>query len=258
MRKFDTDVQKLKYDILVEVIKAYDNKKLDTIYHDIPKKIAPGPAPTMRCCIFKERAIAQERIKLIMGGDQHKNHVVEMIDIACDECPAGGIFVSPACRGCISHACLEPCPKGAIAIVERKAVIDKNKCIECGRCVHACPYNAIIEQVRPCVESCGAKAIKMTSLRKATIDVEKCIACGNCVYKCPFGACVDRSFIIDAIKLLEDKKSHIYAVVAPSIVGQFDYVDVEQLIAGIQQLGFHRVVEAALGADSILQAEADE
>ncbi|GHU33543.1 hypothetical protein FACS1894166_09230 [Bacilli bacterium] len=258
MRKFDTDVQKLKYDILVEVIKAYDRHKLDTIYHDIPKKIAPGPAPTMRCCIFKERAIAQERIKLIMGGDQHKGHIVEMIDIACDECPAGGIFVSPACRGCISHACLEHCPKGAIAIVERKAVIDKNKCIECGRCLQACPYKAIIEQVRPCVESCGAKAITMTGLRKATIDPEKCIACGNCVYKCPFGACVDRSFIIDAIKLLETNKNHVYAVVAPSIVGQFDYATVEQLVAGIQQLGFTRVVEAALGADSILQAEADE
>jgi ferredoxin len=258
MRKFETDVQKLKYDILVQVIKAYDNNKLDSIYIDIPKIVSPGPAPTMRCCIFKERAIAQERIKLIMGGDKQKGHVIQMIDIACDECPVGGIFVTPSCRGCLSHPCRDACPKNAITIVERKAVIDKNKCIECGLCVKACPYHAIINQVRPCVESCGVKAISMTNLRKATIDDEKCIACGNCVYRCPFGACVDRSFIIDVLKLLGDKTYNIYAIVAPSIVGQFNYVDVEQLITGIKQLGFKRVVEVALGADSILQAEVDE
>jgi [FeFe] hydrogenase (group B1/B3) len=258
MRKFETDVQKLKYDILIEVIKAYDNGKIGTVYADIPKRISPGPAPTMRCCIYKERAIAQERIKMIMGGDDEQKHVIQMIDIACDECPVGGIFVTPSCRGCLSHKCRDACPRNAIAIVERKAVIDKTKCIECGLCVKACPYHAIIDQVRPCVESCGAKAIKMTGLRKASIDPNKCIACGNCVYHCPFGACVDRSFIIDALDILKDKSHNVYAIVAPSIVGQFDYVDVEQLITGIKQLGFNRVVEAALGADAILQEEANE
>jgi Fe-S-cluster-containing hydrogenase component 2 len=258
MRKFETDVQKLKYDILIEVIKAYDGGKINTVYTDIPKKISPGPAPTMRCCIYKERAIAQERIKMIMGGDDEQKHVIQMIDIACDECPVGGIFVTPSCRGCLSHKCRDACPRNAISIVERKAVIDKTKCIECGLCVKACPYHAIIDQVRPCVESCGAKAIKMTGLRKASIDPNKCIACGNCVYHCPFGACVDRSFIIDALNILKDKAHNVYAIVAPSIVGQFDYVDVEQLITGIKQLGFTRVVEAALGADAILQEEANE
>lgn len=257
MRKFDTDVQKLKYSILVEVIKAYDENRLDSVYVDVPKIISPGPGSTMRCCVFKERAIAQERIKLILGGDKAKNHVIQMIDIACDECPVGGVFVTPSCRGCLSHRCQEVCPKGAITIVERKAVIDKNKCIECGLCEKACPYHAIITQTRPCVESCEAKAITTLS-RRATIDPNKCIACGNCVYKCPFGACVDRSFIIDALNLLKNKDHNVYAIIAPSIVGQFDYVETEQLITGIQSLGFKRVVEVALGADAILQHEADE
>jgi Fe-S-cluster-containing hydrogenase component 2 len=258
MRKFNTDVQKLKYEILVEVIQAYDQHKLDSIYTDIPKKVSPGPAPTMRCCIFKERAIAQERIKLIMGGDQYKDHVIQMIDIACDDCPAGGIFVTPSCRGCLSHPCRDTCPKEAIAIVERHAVIDKKKCVECGLCVKACPYSAIIHQVRPCVDGCEVDAIQMSSLRKASIDYNKCIACGNCVYRCPFGACVDRSFIINAIKMLDDKQQNVYAVVAPSIAGQFDYVDVDVLVSGIYKLGFRQVVEAALGADNILHNEYNE
>jgi Fe-S-cluster-containing hydrogenase component 2 len=258
MRKFDTDVQKLKYSILVEVIKAYDQHRLDSVYLDVPKILAPGPAPTMRCCIFKERAIAQERIKLILGGNEAKKHVIQMIDIACDECPVGGIFVTPSCRGCLSHACRDACKLQAISIVERKAVIDKSKCVECGLCEKACPYHAIINQIRPCVESCGVNAITMTNMRKATIDSNKCIACGNCVYKCPFGACVDRSFIIDALNLLGDKKNKVYAIVAPAIVGQFNYVEVEKLISGIKKLGFARVVEVAMGADAILQHEADE
>ncbi|MBR5005827.1 MAG: ferredoxin, partial [Clostridia bacterium] len=37
---------------------------------DIPKKIIPGTKPTMRCCVYKERAILAERVKLAMGGDR--------------------------------------------------------------------------------------------------------------------------------------------------------------------------------------------
>ena len=45
MRIFDTDVQKLKYDILREVARyAYEDRLLDGLT-EIPKIIAPGPKP---------------------------------------------------------------------------------------------------------------------------------------------------------------------------------------------------------------------
>ena len=44
----------------------------------------------MRCCIYKERAIVEERIKLAMGGDKNNPNVIEVIEIACDECPVSG------------------------------------------------------------------------------------------------------------------------------------------------------------------------
>ena len=90
MRKFDTKVQHLKYKVLREVARlAWDDKLLENVM-DIPAKLAPGKQPTVRCCVYKERAILGERVKLAMGGDKENPNVIEVIDIACDECPAAG------------------------------------------------------------------------------------------------------------------------------------------------------------------------
>ena len=114
----------------------------------------------------------------------------------------------------------------------------------------------------PCVASCKVKAISVGEDKKAVIDNKKCIACGACVYQCPFGAVVDKSFVLDAIDILkqsdENRNYHVYAVIAPSIVSQFKYAKIEQVVTGIRKLGFHQVVEAALGADITLYHEAKE
>ncbi len=90
MRKFDTKVQYLKYKVLREVAACAFNDKLLESVTDIPKKIVTGKEATMRCCVYKERAILAERVKLAMGGDSSNPNVIEVIDIACDECPMGG------------------------------------------------------------------------------------------------------------------------------------------------------------------------
>ena len=77
MKKFDTKVQLIKYEVLREVAKeAWENTLYDNIL-DIPKKIIPGNVPTMRCCVYKERAIISERIKIAMGGDRNNDNVIE-------------------------------------------------------------------------------------------------------------------------------------------------------------------------------------
>lgn len=262
VKKFDTKVQHLKYKILREVIKKADKNDLENVYRDVPKTVVPGPKASMRCCIYKERAIVQERIKMALGGDKDNPNIVEVIDIACDECPIGGMLVTDACRGCIVNRCTEVCPRGAIKIVNKRAVIDKDKCIECGLCTKACPYSAIIHQKRPCVNSCKVKAISVNEDKKAVIDNEKCISCGACVYQCPFGAMVDKSLIMEVLDILKKSENNeaykVYAVIAPSIVSQFKYAKIEQVITGIRKLGFHQVVEAALGADITLYHEANE
>lgn len=258
MRKFDTKVQHLKYKVLREVAREAWNGTLTEHLLDIPKTIVPGNEPTMRCCVYKERAILGERVKIAMGGDKENPNVIEVIEIACDECPMGGYEVTEACRGCLAHRCEDVCRRGAITFdSQQKAHIDKSKCVECGQCAKVCPYSAIMDFKRPCVKSCKVGAISMTESKAACIDNNKCISCGACVYQCPFGAITDKSFILDAIDMLKNKEK-VYAVIAPSISSQFRYAKLGQVITGIKALGFHSVVEAALGADMVAYAESGE
>ena len=258
MRKFDTKVQHLKYKVLREVAREAWNGTLTQNLLDIPKTIVPGNEPTMRCCVYKERAILGERVKIAMGGDKENPNVIEVIEIACDECPMGGYEVTEACRGCLAHRCEDVCRRGAITFdSQQKAHIDKTKCVECGQCAKVCPYSAIMDFKRPCVKSCKVGAISMTETKAACIDNNKCISCGACVYQCPFGAITDKSFILDAIEMLKNKEK-VYAVIAPSISSQFRYAKLGQVITGIKALGFHSVVEAALGADMVAYAESGE
>lgn len=263
MRKFDTKVQHLKYKVLREVARlAWNDTLLDHVL-DIPKTIVPGNTPTMRCCVYKERAILGERVKLAMGGDYENPNVIEVIDIACDECPMGGYEVTNACRGCLAHRCEDVCRFGAITFDENHvAHIDKTKCKECGSCAKVCPYTAIIGRRRPCENACKIKAISMNENKAAAIDNSKCIACGACVYQCPFGAISDKSYILDVIDIIKKSENNtkykVFAVVAPAISSQFTYAKLGQVIRGLKELGFHTVIEAALGADMVADAESKE
>ena len=263
MRKFDTKVQNLKYQVLREVARYSWTDQLLEKELDIPMTIVPGRTATMRCCVYKERAILGERIKLAKGGNKDNPNVIEVIDIACDECPVGGYEVTNACRGCLAHRCEDVCRKDAITFDSyQKAHIDKTKCIECGQCAKVCPYGAIAHIERPCQRACKIKAISVGPNSVAQIDDEKCIACGACVYQCPFGAIMDKSYILDVIDMIKKSNNNqdyrVYAIIAPSISSQFSYAKLGQVISGIKALGFFTVVEVALGADMVAYSEAKE
>jgi NAD-dependent dihydropyrimidine dehydrogenase PreA subunit len=55
-------------------------------------------------------------------------------DGKCTSCGCGG---KGACKGCV-----EACPVGALKR-EKKVIVDKKKCIECGACIAACKHGAI-------------------------------------------------------------------------------------------------------------------
>ncbi|QLY39991.1 4Fe-4S binding protein [Hujiaoplasma nucleasis] len=260
MRKFDTQVEYIKYKVLKEVATHAWHHQLYDHLLDIPKTINPTRKPISRCCVYKEQAILAERVKLAVGGSRSK-HIVEVIDIACDECPVGGYEVTNGCRGCLAHKCQSVCPKNAISFdSHNRAMIDKEKCIECGLCAKVCPYSAIKNNQRPCVAACKVDAIRMDENKVAVIDHERCISCGACVVQCPFGAMVDKSYIIDVIDYIQKKtvQSKVVAIIAPSIASQYHQYMPENIIGALIKLGFDEVVEAAMGADIVSERETEE
>ena len=158
----------------------------------------PGPKPTMRCCVCKERAILVERIKMAMG--HVSDNVFQVLDIACDECPVSGCEVTNACCGCLMNRCEDVCRKGTIRFDENHAAhIDKDKCVECGMCAMICRCGGLAETVAEGIKehgltdftlkpiSCdGIEACKLALLKKAKglIDVNfiEGMACvGGCI-----------------------------------------------------------------------------
>ena len=259
---FDNDIQEIKYEVIKEVVKLCIKGTLKKEQKNLFKVLVPGPKAKTRCCIHKERAIIGDRIKLAIGGDKKNKNVIEVISSACDECPIQRFTVTEGCRGCITHKCIQACPVGAIHSINRRSYIDPNKCIECGKCKTACPYNAISDVMRPCRRACNAGALSFDEDKKAVIDNEKCIQCGACVYQCPFGAIMDKSSVVDVtnelLKAKEDEDKHVYAVIAPAIASQFTHAKIGQVISGIKKIGFYDVIEVAIGADMVVQNETKE
>lgn len=261
---FESNVQYIKYMVNKEVAQRFFEGTLDASLYSVRKlaeDIIPGPKALFRCCIYKERHIIEERVRLLLEPTKD-DRIINVLDSACDECPIDRFVVTEACRGCLGHQCQGVCPKGAITIVNHRAYINQELCIECGKCKSVCPFNAISEVMRPCIRACSVGAVKVDENRKAIIDHEQCISCGACVYQCPFGAIVDKSFVVEMLNLLKNSWNntsyHVYAVVAPAVSSQFPGVSAGKVYAAIRELGFYDVVEAAIGADMVALFEAEE
>lgn len=261
IKKFESNVQYIKYLVNKEITERFINGTLENSLDEIAEKLVPGPKPMTRCCIYKERHIIKLRAKNAIEPLKGEN-VINILHDACDECPVNRFMVTDACRGCLAHKCQEACPKNAIFVVDHHAYINQELCIECGRCHDACPYSAISDVKRPCVRSCAIGAIQIDEDKKAIIDDSKCVSCGACVHMCPFGAIVDKPYVLDVLKLLKDSENNtkykVYAIIAPAISSQFTNARIEQVIAGIEKIGFYHAVEAALGADIVSYHEAHE
>ena len=263
MAKFDTRVQKLKYDILKRVAKsAYEGTMLDEV-DSMAVEVFPYEEGQKLTGLYLNREIAKKRIRIALGGNLHLKNSIEVIPIACHECPIGGYEVTNACQGCLAHKCQDSCKFNAITInTSGKASIDKTKCKECGLCSKNCPYGAIIHLVRPCKNSCKVDALKIDENEVAAIDNEKCISCGACSVACPFGAILDKSCLVNSIEMIQrsdnNKKYKVYAIVAPAIASQFKEYGIGKIKTAVKKLGFYDMIETAYGADLVAMEDAKE
>ena len=138
----DASVAQIKHDVVLEVARLAWEGKLDEGRDNIPYKLIPGPQAQFRCCIYKEREIIRQRVRLAEGlcpSGKESDNVVQVIGAACEECPIASYLVTDNCRKCMGKACQNSCKVGAISMGDARAHIDPNKCKECGKCAQACP-----------------------------------------------------------------------------------------------------------------------
>ncbi len=272
MRGLHTQVSEIRKNIFVEIARiAYESDNVKEDIAAIPYNVSPDETPRFRESIYRERAVSVERTRLAMGLSLRPQNkpvhltsgleestidevyyeppLMQVIPSACNACEDNVYEVSNLCRNCISHQCMEICPREAISLKEGQAFIDQSKCIRCGKCKSVCPYDAIGRRVRPCSIVCGVKAIESDQFGRAVINQDKCLSCGMCMVSCPFGAIADKSQIFQLIRSMK-KGGEVIAEIAPAYVGQFgDKATPEKIHAALRELGFTHVYEVALGAD---------
>ena len=278
MRGIYSNKTEIRHKVFTEIARmAYEDYPLSHI-EDLPFEIIPGEIGKYYDNIFLERAIIGERLRATLGlpvrnmsehaplsdgidasaidEKYYDPPLINIIKFACHACPEKRVLITNGCQGCIEHPCIEVCPKNAIHMKNGRSVIDQEKCIKCGKCVNACPYNAIIKQERPCAAACGMNAIKSDEYGRADIDYDQCVSGGMCLVSCPFSAIVDKSQIFQTVLALKSD-TPIYAAIAPSFVKQFgDKVTPEQVRAALKAVGFEDMVEVAIGADLCAVQEA--
>ncbi len=268
----------IKRDILIRLVQAFDSDEFEKNTASIPYQMRPKDCEVpYRCCIYKEREIIKDRIIADMGFSlenldesekledfahqslDRKNteeNPLTIIDAACKGCVPSRVYVTDLCQGCVARSCEKTCKFGAIEIAGGKSNIDASKCKNCGMCISACPYNAIVRLIVPCEQVCPVGAISKGDNGTAVINFEKCISCGKCVAACPFGAVNEKSQLIDILKAMKIGKK-VVAMFAPAIAGQFPG-NIFQLKSAMIKAGFYDVIEVAQGADVTTRKESAE
>ena len=261
---FSNDSRQFKFDVLTEIAReAFQGEFKEETVQAKAKNLVSLSGPRFRCCVYKEREVLRQRVRLAMGrmasdtAEYNPRQIVQVIDAACDGCTIKKIRITDNCRKCMAKSCLAACHFGAISMGTDRSQIDYAKCKECGACARACPYNAIVITERPCYSHCPVSAISWDENNIAVIDEEKCINCGQCEIACPFGAIEDISWVSPVATALR-MNVPTYAIVAPSIQGQFENATLPQIKKAMEMLGFSRVYEVAIGADAVAYHESQE
>ena len=114
--------------------------------------------------------------------------------------PGGG---PKSCNyGCLGYGnCVKASPFDAIHIVDGVAVVDKEACKACGKCVAACPKNLIslVPYDAKHIVACSSKDKGPVAMKACDVA---CIGCGLCKKNCPNDAItvVDFHAVIDQEK----------------------------------------------------------
>lgn len=267
----------IRRNLLSKTIRLFLEEQVEEMER-IPIEMRPKDGDSIRCCIYKDRAVLKYKMmsvfgfssedetdelkpissyfKDMIGQEKLTQSLLSVVDEACRTCQSGEYIVTNMCRGCVGRPCEMNCPKNCIEIKDGQAFIDNKTCVGCGLCQKVCPYHAIVYTPVPCEESCPVKAIGKNEKGLERINEEKCIYCGKCIEACPFGAVVERSAVYHVIRNMKAGKA-VVAMVAPAIFGQFK-APMHNILEAIKKLGFTMGIEVAEGANLTTEHESEE
>lgn len=141
----------------------------------------------------------------------------------------------------------------------KSIVIDRTKCVLCGRCEAACAKKTA---------TCSIKIVDdiVTTNENKCFDETNCLLCGQCVVACPVDALSEKTHIDRVKEALADENKHVIVAMAPSVrtamgeMFKMGYgVDVTgKLYTAFRKLGFDKVFDINFGADMTIVEEATE
>ena len=134
-----TAVAQLRRMVLEHLSRYTWNNELPDHVYDILQEVRED-TPRYRCCVYKERAVLKNRIDMALGQECSSNiieaakltlnepertdlPIIDVLPAACDQCPIDAYYVTDMCRHCITHKCMNNCPKKAITIIQDLSLI---------------------------------------------------------------------------------------------------------------------------------------
>ena len=146
----------------------------------------------------------------------------------------------------------------------KSIVIDRTKCVLCGRCVAACKTKTATESITFMKDDKGNRIVGPNELK--CFDDTNCILCGQCVVACPVDALSEKSHTERVKDALADEEKHVIVAMAPSVrtamgeLFKMGYgVDVTgKLYTALRMLGFDKIFDINFGADMTIMEEATE
>ncbi|MCR1950942.1 MULTISPECIES: ferredoxin hydrogenase [unclassified Clostridium] len=145
----------------------------------------------------------------------------------------------------------------------KSIVLDRTKCVTCGRCVAACRTKTGTESIK-FIEVDGQKIVGPENLK--CFDDTNCLLCGQCVAACPVDALSEKSHMDRVKDALADEEKHVIVAMAPSVrtamgeLFKMGYgIDVTgKVYTALRQLGFDKIFDINFGADMTIMEEATE
>ena len=142
-------------------------------------------------------------------------------------------------------------------------VLDRDKCISCGRCITACQEMQKVYALE--YNGRGDKTVIGPVAGKKLAD-SPCIRCGQCAVHCPVGAITFSNPIQTVFDKLADKSLTSVVAMAPSVraaIGEEfglkpGTLTTGKIYAALRQLGFKYVFDTNFAADLTIMEEGSE